>query len=174
MEQSISDDQWHELLLTIGELRGGADLAKARIEVEQALHDYYGLRRDPAKLKDARATWEAIKRSTVKLHVALAGEWSRPSATCSKARGLVCLGPWPRATPTSPARRVRRGHRGSSPASASGASRVGSNQIANKSCCFDLTYPWSTAQREAAQRTANAHRRYSVAAPRSRQAEPAS
>jgi len=77
VEQSISDDQWHELLLTIGELRGGADLAKARIEVEQALHDYYGLRRDPAKLKDARATWEAIKRSTVKLHVALAGEWSR-------------------------------------------------------------------------------------------------
>src|SRR5262249_62406169 len=66
-----------ELLLTIGELRGGADLAKARIEVEQALHDYYGLRRDPAKLKDARASWAAIERTTVKLHVALAGEWSR-------------------------------------------------------------------------------------------------
>src|SRR5262249_58220889 len=46
-------------------------------EVEQALHDYYGLRRDPAKLKDARASWAAIERTTVKLHVALAGEWSR-------------------------------------------------------------------------------------------------
>ena len=69
----LADADWHKFLDEIGQPPKRP--AQARRRLERCLTDYRGLRRDRAKLRDARRSARYIKKLAVPLYAALTEEW---------------------------------------------------------------------------------------------------